>query len=132
VAEIQPQLWVADGSAAVTFYERAFGAVVEHRVGAPGDADIVAALSVGGARFWVSSASESMGRFSPDAIGGATGRMLLIVDDPATVLGASLAAGATQISPVADEHGWQLGRVKDPFGHEWEIGRPLGAWPPPG
>ena len=33
-------------------------------------------------------------------------------------------------SPVADEHGWRLGRIVDPFGHEWEIGRPLGVWPP--
>jgi PhnB protein len=22
--------------------------------------------------------------------------------------------------------------VLDPFGHEWEIGRPLGPWPPHG
>jgi PhnB protein len=31
---------------------------------------------------------------------------------------------------MADEHGWRLGRIVDPFGHEWEIGRPLGDWPP--
>jgi PhnB protein len=30
---------------------------------------------------------------------------------------------------MADEHGWRLGRVFDPFGHEWEIGKPLGEWP---
>ena len=32
---------------------------------------------------------------------------------------------------VAEEHGWLLGRIADPYGHHWEIGRPLGAWPPP-
>jgi hypothetical protein len=26
---------------------------------------------------------------------------------------------------VGDEHGWRLGRIVDPFGHEWEIGVPL-------
>jgi PhnB protein len=31
---------------------------------------------------------------------------------------------------VGDEHGWRIGRVVDPFGHEWEIGSPLGPWPP--
>jgi PhnB protein len=31
---------------------------------------------------------------------------------------------------VINEHGWRLGRIVDPFGHEWEIGVPLGAWPP--
>jgi hypothetical protein len=38
--------------------------------------------------------------------------------------------GATAASDMANEHGWRLGRIFDPFGHEWEIGRPLGPWPP--
>jgi uncharacterized glyoxalase superfamily protein PhnB len=42
----------------------------------------------------------------------------------------ALAAGAKIESPVSPEHGWQLGRIVDPFGHEWEIGRPLIPWPP--
>jgi PhnB protein len=41
-----------------------------------------------------------------------------------------VAAGATETSPVAVEHGWQLGRILDPFGHEWEIGKPIIRWPP--
>ena len=128
--DIQPELWVHDGPAAVEFYERAFGAVVEHRVDGPGDDDIVAQLSVAGARFWVSSASAEIGRFSPRAIGGATGRMLLVVDDPESLMVTAVAAGATQMRPVGREHGWLLGRLVDPSGHEWEVGRPLGAWPP--
>jgi len=128
--EIHAELWVGDGPAAVAFYERAFGAVVEHRVSGPGDLDVVAQLAVAGARFWVSTASEDLHRFSPDAIGGATGRMLLVVDDPESLLSAAVAAGATQTSSVADEHGWRLGRFEDPFGHQWEVGYPLGTWPP--
>jgi PhnB protein len=31
---------------------------------------------------------------------------------------------------VTEEYGWRLGRIEDPFGHHWEIGRPLGGWPP--
>jgi PhnB protein len=127
-ADIQPELWVSDGAAA--FYERAFGAVVEHRVVGPGDSDVIAQLVVAGARFWVSTASEDLRRLSPDVIGGATARMLLVVDDPESLLSAAVAAGATQTSPVGDEHGWRLGRFVDPFGHEWEVGRPLGPWPP--
>jgi PhnB protein len=56
---------------------------------------------------------------------------LLVVEDPDAVVRRAAAAGASEISPVADEHGWRLGRIIDPFGHEWEIGSPLGAWPPP-
>ena len=80
MAGIQPELWVDRASAAVEFYKAAFGAAVLHYVG-EGD-DIVAQLAVGDAAFWVAAASADMKRFSPDSIGGATGRTLLIVDDP--------------------------------------------------
>jgi PhnB protein len=29
------------------------------------------------------------------------------------------------MQPVKEDYGWRLGRVVDPFGHHWEIGRPL-------
>jgi PhnB protein len=128
VTAIQPQLWVDRASAAVEFFKEAFGATVLHRVG-EGD-DIVAQLAVGDAVFWLTAASPDMKRFSPDSIGGATGRTLLIVDDPDALLQQAVAAGARKVAAVSDEHGWRLGRIIDPFGHEWEIGRPLGEWPP--
>jgi PhnB protein len=71
-----------------------------------------------------------MKRLSPRAIGGATSRTLLVVDEPEGVLRQAVAAGATESSPVSNEHGWRLGRIIDPSGHEWEIGAPLGPWPP--
>jgi PhnB protein len=129
MTSIQPELWVENPREAVAFYEAAFGATALHRVG-EGD-DIVAQLAVGEAAFWVGGASETMRRLSPRAIDGATSRTLLVVEDPDRVVGRAVAAGATESSPVNEEHGWRLGRIVDPFGHEWEIGVPLGAWPPP-
>ena len=126
---IQPELWVDRAAAAVAFYEAAFDATVLHRVG-DGD-EIVAQLAVGDAAFWVAAASPEMNRLSPLVIGGATGRILLIVDDPDQVIACAVAAGATEAAPLGEQHGWRLGRIVDPFGHEWEIGTPLGAWPPP-
>lgn len=128
VTSIQPELWVDRPREALAFYEAAFGATVVHRVG-EGD-DIVAQLQVDAAAFWVSPAAVDMKRLSPRAIGGATSRSLLVVDDPDAVVRRAVAAGANEISPVADEHGWRLGRIIDPFGHEWEIGSPLRPWPP--
>ena len=125
---IQPELWIDRAGQAVAFYAEAFGARILHRVG-EGDG-IVAQLAVGEAAFWVAAAGPDMGRFSPRAIGGATGRTLLVTDDPDAVLRRAIDAGATQKSPAHDEHGWRLGRIVDPFGHEWEIGRPVGPWPP--
>lgn len=128
MTHIQPELWVDRASAAVEFYRTAFGATVLHRVGE--DDDIVVQLAVGDAVFWITAASPDMKRFSPPSIGGATGRTLLVVDDPGSTLQRAVDAGAREIAAVADEHGWRLGRILDPFGHEWEIGRPLGEWPP--
>ena len=129
MTDIQPELWVDTPSEAVTFYEAAFGATVLHCVG-EGEG-IVAQLGVGDAAFWVAPASSTMKRLSPRALdGAATSRTLLVVDDPDSIVGKSVAAGATRTSAVADEHGWRVGRIVHPFGHEWEIGRPLGSWPP--
>jgi PhnB protein len=125
---IQPELWVDRAADAVAFYQAAFGATVLHKVGA--GQEIVAQLAVDEAAFWVAGAPEEMKRFSPNAIGGATSRTLLVVDDPDATARDAIAAGARELSPVQDEHGWRIGRVADPFGHEWEIGTPLGKWPP--
>ena len=127
VTSFQPQLWIERPSAAVSFYEEAFGATVLHRVG-DGD-DIVVQLAVGDAAFWVSRADRDTKRFSPHNIGGTTSRTLLIVDAPDVVVALAIKAGAVETSAVQDEHGWLLGRVVDPFGHEWEIGKPTGPWP---
>ena len=128
MTSIEPELWVENPREAVEFYEAAFGATVLHRVG-DGD-DIVAQLAVGDAAFWVAATSPAMRRLSPLAVDGATSRTLLVVEDPDGVVRQAVAAGATESSAVTNEHGWRLGRIVDPFGHEWEIGTPLGAWPP--
>jgi PhnB protein len=127
------QLSVRRGREAVEFYKAAFGAVEVYRVG--GDEQnpsVVSQLTVGDAAFWVADESPEHGNFSPETVGGGTVRLLLMVDDPDAAVRRAVEAGATEVYAVAEEHGWRLGRIVDPFGHHWEVGRPLGAWPPPG
>jgi len=128
MTSIQPELWVENVREAIAFYRAAFGAALLHLVG-EGD-DIVAQLGVGDAAFWVAPASSALKRLDPRAVDGTTSRTLLVVDDPDTVADQAVRAGARETSPVGHEHGWRLGRIVDPFGHEWEIGKPLGPWPP--
>jgi PhnB protein len=52
------------------------------------------------------------------------------VSDPDAFFERAVLAGAIPKDRVAEEHGWRVGRIVDPFGHEWEIGTPLGTWPP--
>ena len=120
---IEPELWADRPRDAIAFYQAAFGATVMLLVGEGND--IVARLAAGEARFWVSTASPD--RPAPSADHAATGRTLLVVDDPDAVHAAAVTAGATSLAPVADEHGWRLGRILDVAGHEWEIGRPAPA-----
>ena len=124
----QPELCIDGADAAVTFYEAAFGAAVLHRAGE--GSELVVQLAVGDAAFWVGEADPRAMRLSPAIINGVTSRTLLVVDDPDRLQRRAISAGATETSPMQEEHGWLLGRIVDPFGHQWEIGRPLGAWPP--
>lgn len=122
---LAPMLSVRQGSAAVDFYKAAFGATELFRVESP-DGEVVAHLAVGGSDFWVADESPEHKNFSPHTLGGATARMVLTADDPDAVFAQAVAAGAVEVWPVADqEYGWRVGRVVDPFGHHWEIGRPL-------
>jgi PhnB protein len=129
---IAPQLSVRRGREALEFYARAFGAVDVHRVGGtPEHAEVVAQLSVGDASFWVSDESPPNRHFSPESLGGTTVRLLLVVPEPHAVVERAVGLGAREVVAVQEEHGWLLGRIEDPFGHHWEIGRPVGDWPPP-
>jgi PhnB protein len=121
---IAPLLSVRRGGQAVEFYKSAFGAREVYRVEDPGGS-VVSRLSVDGAEFWVSDESPEHGNFSPESLGGGTVRMILTVEDPDAMCSRAVAAGATSVVPVEEAYGWRLGRVVDPFGHHWEIGRPL-------
>ena len=118
MTDIQPEFWVDTPREALRFYEAAFGATVLHYVG-EGD-DIVAQLGVGDAAFWVAPTSSTMKRLSPRALDGAATQPYVVGGrDPDSIVGKSVATRATRTSAVADERGWRLGRIVDPFGHEW-------------
>jgi PhnB protein len=118
---IAPWLSVPDATAALAFYRAAFGAIDLERLDDDSGAVAVAQLWIGGADFWIQNDPES----SPDTIEGRSVRMILTVDDPDAVFAHAVAAGATEIAPIAEQHGWRVGRIADPFGHHWEIGRRL-------
>lgn len=115
-------LSVRKSAQAVKFHKAAFGAIEVYRLEAL-DGGLVARLSVDGAEFWLSD--ESPNSLSPESLGGGSVRMILTVTDPDALFTRALNAGASEIFRVGEEYGWRLGRLVDPFGHHWEIGRPL-------
>ena len=121
---IAPWLSVRNGAAAAEFYKAAFGAVERFRIESE-NGEVVARLAVGGAEFWLADESPEHGNFSPETLGGSTCRMVMVVDDPDAAFARALVAGAREVAPVGDQHGWRVGRVADPYGHHWEIAKPL-------
>src|SRR5438270_5203567 len=122
---IAPMLSVRNGARAVEFYKAAFGAEELFRISSE-SGDVVAQLSVNGSEFWLADESPEYQNFSPESLGGGTVRMVMIVGDPDEAFQRAVAAGAKVVSPVTDQpYGWRVGRVVDPFGHHWEIGKPL-------
>ena len=129
---VSPQLAVRRGREAIEFYKAAFGARELYRVGGTvQDEEVVAQLAVGGGSFWVADEAPASKNFSPESLGGSTVKLLLIDDDPQAVVSAPSAWAPRWSTRSSPEHGWLLGRIEDPFGHHWEIGRPLVDWPPP-
>ena len=123
MTSIAPWLSVRASARAVEFYKSALGATEVYRMEDPGGG-VVSRLSVDGAEFWLSDESPEHANFSPDSLGGSTARLILTAPDPDALFAQAVAAGARQVSPVEEAHGWRVGRVADPFGHHWEIGRP--------
>lgn len=122
---LAPMLSVRGGAQAIDFYVAALGSEVLTRMDGDGGS-VVAELSVGEARFWVADESPAHQNFSPETIGGSTVRLILVSDDPDALFERAVAAGATVVSAMQDfSYGWRVGRVADPYGHHWEIGKPL-------
>jgi len=125
-SSLAPWLTVARDAKAIEFYKSAFGASEVYRHDSPGGGSVVR-LSANGAEFWVSEepgpSPESIGK----QLGGGSVRIILTIADPDALFARALAAGATEIFPVSEGHGWRVGRLADPFGLHWELGHPLAA-----
>jgi PhnB protein len=120
---LAPWLLVRNSIQAVEFYKLAFGAAEKYRL--EGRGGVVSRLAVGNSEFWVSDESPENGNFSPQTLNGISARMILTVSDPDAVFEQACQAGARVVHPIAEGHGWRVGRVEDPYGHHWEIGHQL-------
>ncbi len=122
---ITPVLTVRDAAKAIVFYQRAFGAAEVHRNAYP-DGRIVVEMTIEGARLRVADEVPEAADLSPQSLNGTTVRMNLFVGDPDGVIARAIENGAREVAAVSDQpYGLRQGRIADPFGHHWLIGRPL-------
>ncbi len=111
-AGIAPWLTIADAVRAIAFYQSAFSAIETYHLDVP-DGSVVSRLTVEGSDFWVATG---------EAIPSNAIRLILVTNEPESLFAQALRAGAKEIYPVAEQHGWRIGRLQDPFGFDWEIG----------
>ena len=124
-SSLTPMLTVKNAAAAIEFYRAAFDAVEEESFTAP-TGHVVAELAIDGLRFFVVDENPDAFNLSPTSLDGTTVRMNLIVDDPDVTAAQAVGAGASEVFPVSDQpYGFRQGRVADPDGHHWLIGKPL-------
>jgi PhnB protein len=123
--ELTPFLTVKDARAVVEFYKKAFGATEISRQSTPAGQFIIE-MSVEGERFYAVDENPTGFNLSPTTLGGTSVRMSLIVADPDGFADRAVAAGAKIVFPIADQpYGMRQGRIADPEGHHWLIGKPL-------
>jgi PhnB protein len=85
-------------------------------------------LALGEQTFFAVDENPQAFNVAPPTVGGTTVRLNVLVDDPDAVAAQAIAAGATEVFPVSDQpYGLRQGRVADPFGHHWLLGKPLAA-----
>jgi PhnB protein len=126
VTELHPFLAVRDVDAAIDLYGRAFGAAVVGEVQRAPSGPAVAELAIDGCRFGIATEAPQLGTPSPATVGATTVRLSLTVEDPDAAAERAVDAGCRFVFPVRDQpYGWRQGRVVDPFGHHWLVGRPL-------
>jgi PhnB protein len=123
--ELTPFLTVKDARGIVEFYKNAFGAVERSRQSTPSGQFIIE-MSIEGDVFYAVDENPAAFNVSPSTLGGTTVRLSLIVADPDAAALRAVAAGATIVFPVGDQpYGMRQGRIADPAGHHWLIGKPL-------
>jgi PhnB protein len=117
-----PYLIVNDCSAAINFYQKALGAKEMFRFPGPGGKIAHCEIQVGDSRIMLADESQEWGTYSPSTLQGTAASVFLYVQDADASYRKFIEAGGKEVVPLEDMFwGDRLGKVADPFGHEWQI-----------
>jgi PhnB protein len=121
-----PHLCCRNASEAIEFYRKAFGAEILGHYKMPNGRTAHAALSIGGAQFYVNDEFPEDGGLSPLALNGTPVYVYLRVPDADAAFARAVDAGCQVESPLQNMFwGDRWGVVTDPYGHKWEIATPV-------
>ena len=117
-----PYLCVKDGTRAIEFYKKAFGAREVMRMPAPDGKLGHAEVRIGAAPIMLADEHPEMDFRSPQSIGGTPVSLMVFVEDVDATFERAISEGATSLQPVEDKfYGDRSGQFEDPFGHRWSV-----------
>lgn len=126
VHEFFVTLRVKDTSRAIAFYEKVFGAKEKFRLVEPSGRVGHAEVDFGGTILMLSDEFPEFGLSAPTEGRRPPASIHLHVDDADALIARALEAGATLVRPASDAfYGERSGTVRDPFGHEWNLGHSI-------
>jgi uncharacterized glyoxalase superfamily protein PhnB len=126
IHELFAYIRIKDAGKAIDFYQRAFGAREKFRLTEPGGRIGHAELDFGDTTLMLSDEFPEYGIYGPHTLGGTSLTIHLHVDDADALIQRAVSAGASVVRPAQDQfYGERSGTVRDPFGHEWNIGHEI-------
>jgi len=126
IHEVFAYLRLADAPRAIGYYKEVFGAEEKFRLVEPSGKVGHAELDLGGTTLMISEEYPEMGIQGPASIGGTSVTIHLHVDDADAMIQRAEKAGGEVLRPPQDHfYGERSGMVRDPFGHEWNIGHDI-------
>jgi PhnB protein len=119
---VTPYLTVNNGSEAVEFYKRAFGAKELLRHSTADGKILNAQLKIGDSMVLLSDEFPGAETRSPASLGTSTVTMHIYTKDVNKLWEQAIAAGARIVMPLNNQFwGERYGQLSDPFGHRWSL-----------
>jgi PhnB protein len=119
---VTPGLTVQGASAAIDFYQKAFGAQELRRFPTSAGVIMHAEIRIGDSVILINDEVPEMGLLSPLHYGGPSSALTIHSPDADAIYAQAVEAGATPLFPIQDTFtGDRYGVVKCPFGHRWIV-----------
>ena len=119
---VTPYLRMKRAAEAIEFYQRAFGATEVSRLVMPDGRMGHAEIRIGDSIVMFSDEFPEMSIVGPETLGNTTASLMIYVPNVDAALAQAVSAGATETMPATDQFwGDRMGKLKDPFGHDWTI-----------
>jgi PhnB protein len=120
---VSVMLTVSDVSAAVSFYQKAFGFTKRGIMNGPDGKPIHAELTLRGTTLMLGPENAGLGKRTAKSLGASPASLFIYVENVDRVVAKAISLGATAQGPVMDMFwGDRCGTVVDANGYAWMVG----------